>query len=156
MADADLRKLEREATLNPSDPEVLSKLVHGKIRAGEEIDVYWKIKHTTTGEFCSGRIEPSRYHRQPIFSYEGKTWNDKTKLYKFIKDAINSANTALIAKLKQCEVIEYRTLEFECVSLTEMFEQAEVELLRAEKVALEKKLAEKEKLLAQKEGKLAK
>lgn len=155
MADTDVRRLERDASLNPNDPETLSKLMNAKTRTGEEIDIYWKILHPASGEFCSGVTESrSGWRGRPLFSYEGKTWTDKTELYKFIQKAIACRNTSLIDKLKTCEVVEYRTLAYERVSLTTMFDQAEVELLRAEKVALEKKLAEKEKLLAQKEKRI--
>jgi hypothetical protein len=149
MADADLRRLEREAGINPSDAEVLSKLISNRGRMGEEIDIYWKIRHKN-GEFCSGVLETGYYNRA-YFTTKGKVWRDKTTLYKFIQNAVGSRVKLLTDALKESEVIEYRTIEFEKKALEAEFEQAELEILRSEKADLLKKLAEKEKQLAKKE-----
>lgn len=152
MADTDIRRLERDAAASPSDIGTLSKLVNARARIGEEIDIYWKIRHKD-GNFCSGMslLPRDNYSRRHYFTSVGKTWRDKTELYKFIKKAAEGKNEQLNKLLKGSEVIEYRTIEFEKTELEAMFEQAELEILRAEKIDLEKKLAEKEKLLAQKE-----
>jgi len=150
VADTDLRRLERDAAINPADMETLSKLVNARMRTGEEIEIYWKIGHKD-GRFCSGVLHCDAYTRRHYFTDTGKTWYDKTELFKFIKKAVESRGEQLNKLLKESLVIEYRTIEFEKTPLEAMFEQAELEILRAEKADLEKKLAEKEKLLAQKE-----
>ena len=151
MADTDIRRLERDAAADPSDLETLSRLVNARVRMGEEIDIYWKIRHKD-GKFCSGVLHWDNYDRRHFFTSIGKNWSDKTELYKFIKKAVEGKNEQLNKLLKDSEVIEYRTIEFEKTPLESMFEQAELEILRAEKIDLEKRLAEKEKLLAQKEN----
>lgn len=150
MTDTDIRRLERDAAANPSDVGVLSKLLNARVRVGEDINIYWKIRHKD-GKFCSGVLHWDNYNHRSFFTPAGKTWNDKTELYKFIKKAVEGKNEQLSKLLKDSEAIEYRTLEFEKTALEAMFEQAELEILRAEKIDLEKRLAEKEKLLAQKE-----
>lgn len=154
MADAEIRRLQRDASSNPDDIATLSKLMHARVRTGEQVDTFWKIQHRN-GEFCTGLTIIDNYYgrrnNRSYFTSFGKVWKDKTELYRFVKKAVESKNQTLQALLKESEVIEYRTMEFQKESLQDVFEQAEVELLRAEKAELEKKLAEKEKLLAQKE-----
>jgi len=153
--DNDLRRSKKEAAAFSQDIEALSKLIQAKTRAGEEVITYWKIRNSS-GQFATGLYlavqDQYRYNNRSVFGKTGKSWTCKTELYKFIKKAIELNDKNLAPLLKTSEIVEYKTIEFECSSLESAYERAEVELLRAEKLALEKKLAEKEKLLAQKEA----